>query len=77
MTSLRCLKRDDRLLICDANARHDTKEDLRYNWSFELKVINSNSYYEDNLTDLMNMIVEKKIAPVIDTMLPLEKTNKN
>ena len=71
--SLRCLKRGGSLLVCGATAGHDPKEDLRYIWSFELKVIGSNSFYEDNLTDLMNMIVEKKIAPVIDAVLPLEK----
>jgi alcohol dehydrogenase len=71
--SLRCLKRGGSLLVCGATAGHDPKEDLRYIWSFELKVIGSNSFYEDNLTDLMRMIVEKKIAPVIDAVLPLEK----
>jgi len=71
--SLRCLKRGGSLLVCGATAGHDPKEDLRYIWSFELKVIGSNSFYEDNLTDLMNMIVEKKIRPVIDEVLPLEK----
>jgi len=71
--SLRCLKRGGSLLVCGATAGHDPKEDLRYIWSFELKVIGSNSFYEDNLTDLMKMIVEKKIKPVIDEVLPLEK----
>jgi NADPH:quinone reductase-like Zn-dependent oxidoreductase len=71
--SLRCLKRGGSLLVCGATAGHDPKEDLRYIWSFELKVIGSNSFYEDNLTDLIKMIVEKKIAPVIDAVLPLEK----
>ena len=71
--SLRCLKRGGSLLVCGATAGHDPKEDLRYVWSFELKVIGSNSFYEDNLTDLMNMIAEKKIKPVIDEVLPLAK----
>ena len=71
--SLRCLKRGGSLLVCGATAGHDPKEDLRYIWSFELKVIGSNSFYEDNLIDLMKMIADKKIAPVIDAVLPLEK----
>ncbi len=71
--SLRCLKRGGSLLVCGATAGHDPKEDLRYIWSFELKVIGSNSFYEDNLTDLMKMIADKKIKPVIDEVLPLEK----
>jgi alcohol dehydrogenase len=71
--SLRCLKRGGSLLVCGATAGHDPKEDLRYIWSFELKVIGSNSFYEENLTDLMKMIVDKKMKPVIDEVLPLEK----
>jgi alcohol dehydrogenase len=71
--SLRCLKRGGSLLVCGATAGHDPKEDLRYVWSFELKVIGSNSFYEENLTDLMKMIVEKKIKPVIDEVLTLDQ----
>jgi NADPH:quinone reductase-like Zn-dependent oxidoreductase len=74
--SLRCLKRGGSLLVCGATAGHDPKEDLRYVWSFELKVIGSNSFYEENLTDLMKMIVEKRIKPVIDEVLPLDQAAK-
>jgi NADPH:quinone reductase-like Zn-dependent oxidoreductase len=71
--SLRCLKRGGSLLVCGATAGHDPKEDLRYVWSFELKVIGSNSFYEENLTDLMKMIVANKIKPVIDEVLTLDQ----
>src|ERR1700681_1674158 len=71
--SLRCIKRGGKLLVCGATAGHDPKEDLRYVWTFELKIIGSNSFYDENLTDLMKMIVEKRIKPVIDEVLPLEK----
>jgi alcohol dehydrogenase len=47
--SLRCLKRGGKLLVCGATAGYDPKEDLRYVWSFELKIIGSNSFYDDNL----------------------------
>src|SRR5262249_26148229 len=43
--SLRCLKRGGKLLVCGATAGYDPKEDLRYVWSFELKIIGSNSFY--------------------------------
>ncbi|MFL6975734.1 MAG: zinc-binding dehydrogenase, partial [Xanthobacteraceae bacterium] len=49
LPSLRCLKRGGKLLVCGATAGHDPKEDLRYVWSFELKIIGSNSFYDDNL----------------------------
>jgi NADPH:quinone reductase-like Zn-dependent oxidoreductase len=71
--SLRCLKRGGKLLVCGATARHDPKEDLRYLWSFELQVIGSNSFYDDNLIDLMRLISEKKLKPVVDRVLPLHQ----
>ena len=47
--TLRCVKRGGKILVCGATAGYDPKEDLRYIWSFELKVIGSNSFYDENL----------------------------
>src|SRR6476660_2988522 len=71
-TSLRCLKRGGRLLVCGATAGYDPKEDLRDVWSFELKIIGSNSFYDDNLQALMKLIADGKMKPVIDKVLPLD-----
>jgi alcohol dehydrogenase len=71
--TLRCVKRGGRILVCGATAGYDPKEDLRYIWSFELKVIGSNSFYDENLTALMDMIGEGRMKPVIDEVLPLER----
>ena len=60
LPSLRCLKRGGKLLVCGATAGHDPKEDLRYVWSFELKIIGSNSFYDDDLTGLMELIAERQ-----------------
>jgi alcohol dehydrogenase len=70
--SLRCLKRGGKLLVCGATAGYDPKEDLRYVWSFELQIIGSNSFYDDNLAALMDMIKAGEMKPVIDTVVPLE-----
>jgi 2-desacetyl-2-hydroxyethyl bacteriochlorophyllide A dehydrogenase len=74
--SLRCLKRGGKLLVCGATAGYDPKEDLRYIWSFELKIIGSNSFYDDDLAALMNLIAAGKIKPVIDKVLPLEEARE-
>jgi NADPH:quinone reductase-like Zn-dependent oxidoreductase len=71
--SLRCLKRGGKLLVCGATAGHDPKEDLRYVWSFELQIIGSNSFYDDNLTALLQLIQDGRMKPVIDKVLPLEQ----
>jgi alcohol dehydrogenase len=70
--SLRCLKRGGKLLVCGATAGYDPKEDLRYVWSFELQIIGSNSFYDENLIALMQMIEAGKMKPLIDRNVPLE-----
>lgn len=73
LPSLKCLKRGGKLLVCGATAGYDPKEDLRYVWSFELQIIGSNSFYDDNLSALMEMIQKGEIKPLIDRVLPLDK----
>jgi NADPH:quinone reductase-like Zn-dependent oxidoreductase len=72
--SLRCVKRGGKILVCGATAGFDPKEDLRYVWSFELQIIGSNSFYDDNLEALMQFIQQGTMKPVIDKVLPLERS---
>jgi alcohol dehydrogenase len=71
--TLRCVKRGGKILVCGATAGYEPKEDLRYIWSFELQVIGSNSFYDENLKALMDMIQKGEMKPVIDEVLPLER----
>jgi alcohol dehydrogenase len=71
--TLRCVKRGGKILVCGATAGYDPKEDLRYVWSFELKIIGSNSFYDENLEALMDLIQQGAMKPVIDETLPLER----
>jgi NADPH:quinone reductase-like Zn-dependent oxidoreductase len=73
LPSLKCIKRGGKLLVCGATAGHDPKEDLRYIWSFEIEVKGSNSFYDDDLKGLMEMISSGRMKPVIDEQLPLER----
>ena len=76
LPSLRCVKRGGKILVCGATAGHDPKEDLRYIWSFEIKIIGSNSFYDDNLKGLMALIEQGKMKPVIDKVLPLDEARE-
>ncbi len=71
--TLRCVKRGGKILVCGATAGYDPKEDLRYVWSFELQIIGSNSFYDENLRALMDMIQQGTMKPVIDVVLPLDR----
>jgi alcohol dehydrogenase len=73
LPSLRCLKRGGKLLVCGATAGYDPKEDLRYIWTFELQVIGSNSFYDEDLRALMGMVAAGELKPAIDRVLPLEE----
>ncbi|MGY3604237.1 MULTISPECIES: zinc-binding dehydrogenase [unclassified Bradyrhizobium] len=73
LPSLRCLKRGGTLLVCGATAGYDPKEDLRYVWSFELNIRGSNSFYEEDLTALLDLIAAGKIDPLIDRAVPLDQ----
>jgi NADPH:quinone reductase-like Zn-dependent oxidoreductase len=74
--SLRCVKRGGKILVCGATAGHAPKEDLRYIWTFEINIVGSNSFYDDNLAALMQLIEEGKFNPVIDKVLPLEQARE-
>jgi len=71
--SLRSVKRGGKILVCGATAGYDPKEDLRYIWSFEIQIIGSNSFYDDNLQALMDFIQQGKMKPIIHSALPLER----
>lgn len=70
--SLRCIRRGGTLLTCGATAGYDPKEDLRYIWSFEINVKGSNSFYDEDLRALLDLIDQGHIAPLIDRVVPLE-----
>jgi alcohol dehydrogenase len=76
LPSLRCIKRGGKLLVCGATAGHDPKEDLRYIWTFEINVVGSNSFYDEDLRSLMTLINEGKMKPVIDKVLTLDEARE-
>ena len=74
--SLKAVKRGGQILVCGATAGYDPKEDLRYIWTFELNIRGSNSFYNENLTDLLDMVAKGELDPYIDSVLPLEQASE-
>ena len=72
--SLKATKRGGKIMTCGATAGFDPTEDLRYVWTFELKILGSNSWAIEDLEILMKLIADGQLKPVIDTVLPLEQT---
>jgi alcohol dehydrogenase len=74
--SLRCLRRGGRLLTCGATAGFDPKTDIRYIWTFELSIIGSNGWTQDDLVTLLSMVDEGRLSPVIDRVVPLAEARE-
>jgi len=70
--SLKALRRGGRLLTCGATAGFDPQTDIRYIWTFELKILGSNSWTVSGLETMMADIAAGRLDPVIDVELPLE-----
>ena len=74
--SLKVLHRGGKLLTCGATAGFDPKEDLRYVWSFELKILGANGWLRPELEQLVQMVAAGELKPVIDKVLPLDDVNE-
>jgi alcohol dehydrogenase len=71
--SFKCMKRGGRLLTCGATAGFDPKTDIRYIWTFELKILGSNSWMPEDLVTLLDYVKDGSLKPVIDRVLPLQE----
>jgi alcohol dehydrogenase len=71
--SLRVLKVGGRLLTCGATAGYDPPEDIRFIWTFELKILGSNGWARDDITALLEMVRAGELQAVIDDTFPLER----
>ena len=74
--SLRCLRKDGRLLTCGATASFDPKTDLRYIWTFEEHIIGSDGWTRQDLEELLRLISEGSLSPVIERTLPLSEARE-
>jgi len=71
--ALKVVKRGGRILVCGATAGFAPAEDLRYIWTFELRIVGSNSFERGDLEALLDLAASKKLVPAIDRVLPLSE----
>ncbi|HVC50526.1 MAG TPA: zinc-binding dehydrogenase [Stellaceae bacterium] len=71
--SLRAAKRGGRILVCGATAGYAPTEDLRYVWTFELRIVGSNSLMRSDLESLLQLAASRRLVPVIDRVMPLSE----
>jgi len=70
--SMRCLRVGGRLLTCGATAGYDPPEDIRFIWTFELKVLGSNSWDRDDLIKVLGLVRSGALKVVVDRTFSLE-----
>jgi alcohol dehydrogenase len=71
--SLRCLRVGGRLLTCGATSGYSPAEDLRYIWTFELKILGSNSWDREDLTQVVDLAQSGALKAVLAATFPLEE----
>lgn len=64
--SLKCLRKGGRLVTCGATAGYNPMEDIRFIWTFELKILGSNGWEREDITRLFKMMQDGKLKAVID-----------
>ncbi|QHN02600.1 zinc-binding dehydrogenase [Granulicella sp. WH15] len=73
--TLRCLRVGGRLLTCGATAGFDPQEDLRFIWTFELKILGSNSWARTDVEKLLALVQSGELKVILDGSYPLAETN--
>ena len=75
-TSIRSLAHGGRLLTCGATSGYEAVTDLRYVWTREETIIGSDGWTRDGLEQLLELVRAKKVRPVIDRVLPLDRAQE-
>src|SRR5208282_2590398 len=71
--SLRVLRVGGRLLTCGATAGYDPPEDIRFIWTFELQILGSNGWANQDIITLLDLVQAGKLHAAVDAIFPLER----
>ncbi|AZG11842.1 alcohol dehydrogenase [Pigmentiphaga sp. H8] len=69
----RCMAVNGRILTCGSTAGHLCPIDIRYVWHREIDIIGSRAYLPSDIEACLAYVAEGRLAPVIETILPLER----
>lgn len=71
--SQKALSSNGRMVVCGATAGYQSSIDLRYIWSFEQQIIGSNGWDIDDQAQLLKMVSEGRLDPIIHAERPLKE----
>jgi alcohol dehydrogenase len=69
----RCMAVNGRIVTCGSTAGHMSPIDVRFVWAREIEIIGSRAYRPEDTKACLQFVAEKKLAPVVETELPLER----
>jgi NADPH:quinone reductase-like Zn-dependent oxidoreductase len=76
LQSLRSARRGGRVLTCGATTGYSPQTDLRQIYFRQVQVIGSTMGSHRDFLDVMNLIFQGKLKPVVDRVLPLKEAAK-
>ena len=62
------------MLTCGATAGYSPETDIRYIWTYEINIIGCNAWTLDDQANIMRLVAEGEIQPVIHAVRPLSET---
>ena len=68
--------RNHGLLTCGATAGYAPTEDIRFIWTFELKVLGSNGWARSDIVTLLEMVQQGKLKVLVDKVYKLEEARE-
>ncbi|MFQ5891926.1 MAG: zinc-binding dehydrogenase [Candidatus Methanofastidiosia archaeon] len=74
--SLKSLAKNGRLLTCGATTGPNPQTDLRYIFWNQLHIIGSTMGTKKELLDVLKLVWQRKLKPVVDRVLPLRDARK-
>ncbi len=74
--SLRCLRKQGRLVVCGATAGFAPRTDLRYVWVRELEIIGSDGWTTEDIRALLAEVESGRIRPVVNRVFPLAEARE-
>lgn len=74
--SMKVLKVGGRLLTCGATAGFAPQEDIRFIWTFELKILGSNGWMRQDIVTLLEMVQQGKLKVLIDKAFRLDEARE-
>ena len=62
------------VVTCGATAGYDTRNDVRYIWTYEISIIGSNGWTMEDQAEVMRMARDGELEPVLHAVRPLAET---